>query len=143
MTAAADLLPAATRLRTAVARVHRRLRRESAGSLTATQTSVLARLDREGPATLTELAADEGVRPQSIAVSLDRLEQQGLIARRRADHDRRRVTISITERGRETIVSERRSRDLWLAGALGAELDAEQRDLLLHACELLDRLAER
>lgn len=143
MTADPNLLPAATRLRTSVARIHRRLRRESAGGLTATQISVLARLDRDGPGTLTELAADEGVRPQSIAASLDRLEQQNLIERRRADTDRRRVTITITAFGRRTIASARRGRDAWLARALDAELDAAERDLLERACDLIDRIADR
>ena len=69
-----ELSPSAVRaaheVRVVVGRLRRRLREShQAGELTLTQTSLLSRLEREGPRTASDLAAAEGIRPQSVAAS--------------------------------------------------------------------------
>ena len=51
------------------------------GELTLSQTSALVRLDRDGPATSSELAAREGIRPQSMGAIVAALCERGLVAR--------------------------------------------------------------
>ena len=64
---------------------------------------MLARLEREGPATTSALAAAERVRPQSMAQTLAELGAAGLVgADGRIRTDGRQILIELTERGRAT-----------------------------------------
>lgn len=49
-----------------------------------------------------ELASRSQVTPQTMTRTIDRLERDGLVERRRADDDRRRVEVSLTGAGRHT-----------------------------------------
>lgn len=55
----------------------------------------------DGPMSPGEIARASGVTDARIANTLRVLEQKGLIVRRPAEHDRRRVEVSVTDRGRE------------------------------------------
>ena len=66
-------------LRETVGRIVRRLRAEPGAPLA--QTTVLARIDRFGPASVSDLAAAEGMRPQSMAQTVRDLEAAGMVAR--------------------------------------------------------------
>ena len=58
-------------LRVVVGKLIRRLREQvSPGDFTWSQLSVLKRLERDGPATVTTLARAEGVRPQSMGATV-------------------------------------------------------------------------
>ena len=72
----------------------RRLRSEY--SFPIAQASVLSRLDRDGRATTSALAAAERIRPQSMAQTLLELEGDGLISRRPDPTDGRRILIELT-----------------------------------------------
>jgi len=68
-------------LRVLMGKLRRRLRETGhAGDLTWSQTSVLAHLESEGPATVTTLARAQGVRPQSMGANVAVLEAAGLIS---------------------------------------------------------------
>ena len=58
----------ASDLRLVIGQLIRRLREERR-DLTLSQVTVLGRLDRLGPASISDLAADERVRPQSMVSS--------------------------------------------------------------------------
>lgn len=138
-----ELARHAGELRVSMSRLARRLRREDRGhGLTLSQQSALIRLDLLGAATLSELAAEERVRPQSMARTLDTLAAAGLV--RRAPHptDRRQTVIRPTEAGRVVIAQNQLRRDAWLARAMASALSPEERDLLIRAGALMDRLAE-
>src|ERR1700750_1808877 len=65
-------------LRVAISKLVRRAREQvSAGDFTNSQKSVLLRLERDGPATVSMLARAEGVRPQSMRVTVAALEAAG------------------------------------------------------------------
>lgn len=49
-----------------------------------------------------QLASRSQVTPQTMTRTIDRLERDGLVERRRADNDRRRVEVSLTPAGRDT-----------------------------------------
>ena len=130
-------------LRGVVAQLHRRLRQvDNAGILTPSQSAVLNRLHREGPATLGELAAAEHVRQQSMAATLGVLDELGYLARTPDPADRRRVVISLSEAGRDTVRGILQHREEWLAQALADALSPAELETVTRALPLLQRVAQ-
>jgi DNA-binding MarR family transcriptional regulator len=130
-------------VRTVVGRLRRRLRQAyDAEGLTPSQTSVLSRLDKDGPASTSELAATEGVRHQSMAATLAALEERGLIQRRADPRDGRRHVVSVSSTGRAFLDDKRRAGEEWLARALQDRYTERERQKVLEALVLLQRLAE-
>jgi DNA-binding MarR family transcriptional regulator len=68
-------------LRRIAGKLKRRLRDQAnVGELTPSQTSVLLRLEKDGPATTSGLARLEGMRPQSMGAVITALEGAGLVS---------------------------------------------------------------
>jgi DNA-binding MarR family transcriptional regulator len=135
--ATADL---AHELRETLGRVVRRLRAEPgppAGHLT-----VLSRLDRDGPASISDLAAADRMRPQSMAQTVRDLEELGLVSRRPDPADARRAFVELTSAGLQALQSTRAAREDWLTRMLERELDAREREVLQHTLVLLRRIAD-
>lgn len=134
----------AAELKVAVGRIARRLRQaHAAGESTLSEISVLARLDREGPATPGVLADGERVRPQAMATTLAALEQRGLVGRTPDAADGRRAVMTLTDAGR-VVIQDRRSASIQrLAHALDVEFTDVERARIDHVLPLLERLAER
>jgi DNA-binding MarR family transcriptional regulator len=130
----------ASELRVVLGQLVRRLRTEN--RLPFAHGAVLARLDREGPRTASELAAAERVRPQSMAETINDLEQDGLVARAPHPTDKRRTLVSLTEKGLETLQADRLLREGWLAQAISDNLSPAELRKLCAALDLLRRLAE-
>jgi DNA-binding MarR family transcriptional regulator len=129
-------------LRGVLGQVHRRLRQvDNAGVLTPSQSAVLARLHRDGPATQAQLAAAEHVRQQSVAATLDALDELGYLERTRDPRDGRRMVISLSELGSKTVRGVHQHREEWLATAL-AGFTREEREKITQALPLLERLAQ-
>nr|WP_202420692.1 MarR family transcriptional regulator [Actinomadura rayongensis] len=122
----------------------RRLRQTKVDDeLTPSQTAVLVRLDREGPATSSALAAAEGVRPQSMGAIVAALTERGLVVRAPDPADGRRVVLSLSDTGREGLRGVRRERSRRLTAALRDELTDDERALLAAAVPLLERVSRR
>ncbi len=128
-------------LRVVIGQLIRRLRAERR-DLSLAQVTVLGRLDRGRPAGVSDLAAGERVRPQSMASTVAALLAAGLVSRAPDPGDRRRALIELTPAGREALAADRRRRDDWLAGAIERDLTARERRVLGEAAELLARIAE-
>lgn len=130
-------------IRAVVGQLHRRLRQvDNAGILTPSQSAVLNRLYREGPATQGELAAAEHVRQQSMAATLGVLDELGYLARTPDPADRRRVVIGLSESGTDTVRGVLQHRDEWLAQALVDELSPAELDAVTRVLPLLQRVAQ-
>ncbi len=130
----------AARLRLAVSRLARRLRRESASDVTASQLSALYTVARLGPLTLGDLSAAEGVRPPTMTRVVASLEQLGLVARTVDPSDRRVARVALTALGDDLLEASRHRKDAFLASRLRA-LGSDEREVLEKAAELLERLA--
>jgi DNA-binding MarR family transcriptional regulator len=130
----------ATDLRVVLGHLVRRLRAENSFPLS--HGVVLARLDREGPQSVSDLAAAERVRPQSMAQTVGDLESDGLVLRRPDPGDRRRALVELTEMGRQTLRTDRERREGWLASAIERDLSPEEQATVRDAVDLLRRLAE-
>lgn len=131
-------------LRGLIGQLRRRLRQvDNAGVLTPTQSAVLGRLDREGPATQAQLAAAERVRQQSMAATLGTLDEARLLDRTRDPDDGRRVVISLSDTGRKTVRGLIHNREEWLAAALATGFTDDERRTIADALPLLRRLAQQ
>ena len=130
----------ASELRVVLGWLVRRLRAEHGFPLS--HGSVLGRLDRDGAQSVSELAAAERVRPQSMAQTVGELEADGLVERRPDPGDRRRALVELTDEGRSVLAADRRRREGWLANAIAEDLSADEQRLLANAVALLRRLAE-
>jgi DNA-binding MarR family transcriptional regulator len=127
-------------LRDTIGRLVRRLRLEPGPP--APQLTVLSRLEREGAASVSDLAAAERMRPQSMAQTVGDLERAGLVSRRPDPADRRRLFVELTADGRRLLHATRARREGWLTDALERELDPADRALLAEAVALLRRVAD-
>jgi DNA-binding MarR family transcriptional regulator len=122
----------------------RRLLHEAYDSqeLSMSQVSVLSRLERDGPASATELAVAERVRQQSIGAILAVLADRGLIERRPDPNDGRRALVSLTAAGRGSVGDKRATGEEWLARAMQDRFTEAERQQLISAIALLERLTE-
>jgi DNA-binding MarR family transcriptional regulator len=133
----------ATRLREAIVAVTRQARRHRpAHGLTMTQVGLLGDLDRNGVSTVAELAERAQVKVQSLTLSMNRLDELGLITRRADTVDRRRQLVELTAAAGPLLEEDRRQRDEWLAEALGALTETE-RGLLMLCVPVLEKVAEQ
>ena len=132
---------AARDLRVMFSRLRRQLKEVSTGSdLTPSQTAVLLRLEKDGPATTSALARAEGMRPQSMGAVLAALETAGLVAGVPDPTDGRQTLLSLTDQCRRWITQGRAARQDWLTRTLEARLSPAELDQLAAALPLLQRL---
>jgi len=114
------------------------------GGLTVSQYALLRTLaDRDG-ARVSDLAGQAAVTPSTATRILDALERRAIVCRTRSVHDRRGVTVTLTDAGRAAL----QRQDAWMQGrqrAFWAQLPEPERalapDLLLRMSALIDELA--
>jgi|ERR1700728_1903497 DNA-binding MarR family transcriptional regulator len=126
----------------AVGLLVRRVRAAAAShELSLTESAVMRRLDKDGPATTAELARAEGMKPQSMGATVAALEERGLVERRRHPTDGRQLNLQLTAKGAAVRKSVRDAKRTWLAQAV-AQLDKKEQETLFAAGEIIKRLAE-
>jgi len=125
----------------AVGLLVRRVRAAAATQeLSLTESSVLSRLDRLGPATTADLARAEGVKPQSMGATVASLETLGLVERKPHPSDGRQMNVALTAQGLATRRATHAAKKTWLTQAI-AQLDEAERETLFKAGEIVQRLA--
>jgi DNA-binding MarR family transcriptional regulator len=141
--ASTDVAPAVdvTRLRVALARLSRRLRRHELAGLTPTQLAALATVERSGPMRLGDLAAAEGIAPSTLTRLVTALEDSGYVRRFADPTDARASTLAITPRGQDALERIRTESTLVLTASLHL-LTPAQRSALAEALPVLEQLAE-
>ena len=138
-----DFSALAAELRALIGTLKRRLRDQAhLGDLTWSQTSVLGRLERDGPATVTALARAEGMRPQSMGAIVAVLEAGGFVSGSPDPDDGRQTILSLTAACREWVEAGRSARDDWLCRAIRTRLAPDEQAQLARAVGLLKRVAE-
>ncbi len=120
----------------------RRVRAATASEeLSWTESLVMARLAKDGPATTADLARAEGMKPQSMGTTVAALEKLGIVARQPHPTDGRQVNIELTPKGAALRKSTKDAKLTWLIQAI-AQLDPEQQKTLFAAGAIIKRLAE-
>jgi DNA-binding MarR family transcriptional regulator len=136
-------LALAGELRVVLGNLRRRLREQAhPGDLTWSQMSVLGRLEREGPATVTALARAEGVRPQSMGATVSVMQAAGLVVGAPDPADGRQTVLSLTDSCREMVQENRAARVDWLFRTIRSNLSSREQEALATGVELLRRLVE-
>ena len=128
-------------LRLVVARTARRLRQEADAGLSPSLISALATIDRHGPLTPSELAAQERVQRPTATRLLARLEDAGLVERAPDPGDRRSSLISVSAAGRTLLRRQRSRKNQYLARRLAA-LDPDDLATLERAAAILERMLD-
>jgi DNA-binding MarR family transcriptional regulator len=137
-------LPAlAGEMRAVISKLLRRWREQAdAGDFTNSQKSVILRLERDGPATVSMLARAEGVRPQSMRITVAALEAAGAVKGKPDPHDGRQTFLTLTPSFLKILKTGRAAREDWLVRALHAQLSPREQKQLALAVNLLSRLAD-
>jgi len=139
----ARVLVLASDLRALIGQFKRMFRDQASwGDMTLSQVSVLGRLDRDGPATVTNLARAVGVRPQSMGATVSALETTGLVSGAPDPNDGRQTIWSLTPACREWIRVGRAAREDWLFHVIQKRLSAAEQEQLANGLALLKRLTE-
>jgi DNA-binding MarR family transcriptional regulator len=125
----ADPTTLANRLRPALLRLNRELRREIHSlDVTSGQVSLLIQIQKRPGVGIRELASWERMSTPGMSKYVARLEDAGLVRRRELEDDRRRVGLELTSEGAGVLASVKRRRTAWLAARLRglspAELEA-------------------
>jgi DNA-binding MarR family transcriptional regulator len=133
----------ASDLRTLVGKLRRKLR-EQAGreEFSSSQVSVLLRLEKHGPATLSHLARAESMRPQSMSAVIAPLDAAGLVSGAPDPADGRKTLLSLTPKCQKLIHERRAAKQDWLTKMILAKLSTQEQELLAAALPLLARFVE-
>ncbi|WP_034295279.1 MarR family winged helix-turn-helix transcriptional regulator [Herbaspirillum sp. RV1423] len=130
-------------LRISLGKLIRRVREQAhSGDFTSAQKSVLLRLDRDGPATVSALARAESVRPQSMRITVARLEVMKAVSGKPDPTDGRQTLVDLTPGFRKSLKASRVAKEDWLVRALQAQLSPQEQSELAAAVKLLQRLAD-
>jgi DNA-binding MarR family transcriptional regulator len=133
----------ASELRVVFGKLKRKFRAQGGfGELTASQVAALSHLERDGPATVSELARAEGVRSQSMGAVVADLEAAGLVRGTPDPQDGRKVRLSLTPECRDRIAKARAARQDWLFRVIQAEFTPAEQAQLATAVALLNRISE-
>lgn len=133
----------AQELRAVFGKFKRRLREQSlVGDLTPSQVSVLLRLEKDGPATASQLARAEAMRPQSMAAVVSALEALNLIIGAPHPTDGRQTLLSLTDACRQWVREGRAARQDWLTKIIQTRLSVQEQGELATAVALIKRLVD-
>ena len=133
----------AAEIRALAGRLGRRLREQAdAGEFTTAQASVVIRIERDGPATGTELARAEDMKPQSMGPILATLEERGVLVGEPDPTDGRKTVWRITPEARRRIDEARATKEDWLLRTIQSTLTPNEQEQLATGVRLLTRLLE-
>ena len=138
-----EITALAAELRSLVSRLKRRLREQgNIGDFTPSQVAVLLRLERDGASTVSSLARQEEMRPQSMSAIIAPLQAAQLVSGASDPADGRQILITLTDRCRRRLDEGRAAREDWLSRTIQARLSADERNELSQSLRLLGRLID-
>jgi DNA-binding MarR family transcriptional regulator len=133
----------AVEIRAVYRKLKMRVRERGGGNdLAPSQASVLLRLEKDGPATVSSLARAEGMRPQSMSAIVAPLVEAGLVGGAPDPGDGRQTLMSLTPKCLKVLEEGRAARQDWLTAVISQKLSVEEQERLQAALELLTRLVE-
>lgn len=106
------------------------------------QIMALNHINRKGQCGITDFGEEMGISSPAASQLLDRLAQQGLIARTEDPADRRSKLVALTAEGQTILEESVHARQSWLAD-LETALTPEERALTMQALEFLTEKARQ
>lgn len=139
-----DIEELSSSLRSAISRLHKSLRKQMSPAQTYSMTELetIGFLSRHETLMPTELAALTRVKTQSMSQILSKIEEQGIIKRTPSKEDKRKVYISLTATGKKLVEKTKYEGDAWLKGKMEEVLTDKERDTLIKALPILEKLIE-
>jgi|SRR6185437_8093076 len=133
-----------TALRESVSGLQKRLRTQSQAvkGYSMTETETIGLLIRNPALLPTELAALTRVKTQSMSQIIKKLEEDNIIKRTPSKEDKRKVYISLTVAGKKMVEKAKYEWDEWLKEAIEKTLTDKERELLIKALPILNKLKE-
>lgn len=131
-------------LRTVLHRLVKILRRETKdeAQLSLTERSTLGLLYQHGELLPSDIARMEKVTTQSMSQIINNLFEVGFIHKHPSAEDRRKVLLSLTPAGRESVEERRHNKEEWLAKALYEKVSPEERELVMKTLTVLEKLMD-
>jgi len=129
----------AVRLRMALVRLARTIRRQSGQSLTPSQISALATVEEYGPMRISTLAAHESMGAPAATRVVASLEEQQLFERRDDPEDKRACLVDLSDIGRTVLAELWSERTIGLSSRLD-RLSAKERATIDAALPALEKL---
>lgn len=136
-----DATAVASRLRMAMMRMVRRIKKQTDGEQSVSAISALASLKRLGAITVGELADAEGVSRPSMTVLVSSLLEKGLVSKEPDSSDGRLVRVLTTPHGMAALDESRTRRTAYLAMRLRG-LEPSELRTLDEAAVILERMLE-
>ncbi len=128
-------------MRTVFRKLKLRVREHGGGNdLTSSQSSIVLRLEKDGPATVSNLARAEGMRPQSMSAIVAPMQESGLIRGAPDPSDGRQTLMSLTPKCLKWLQEGRAARQDWIATTISQKLSIQEQVKLQEALKLLMRL---
>lgn len=131
----------AARLRLAVTRLARRLRKEAEPGISPTMLAALSSIGNAGRLTMSDLCAAEQVQPPTMTRAVAALVEAGLVAREPDPGDGRVIWVRLTPAGRRLLERSRRRKEEFLGRGLRS-LEPRELAVLEEAAQILERLTE-
>lgn len=111
-------------------------------NLSITEVTTLSHLYQSGSLFPSEMADIVKIKAQSMSQILNRMEGLNLIIKTPSETDKRKVSVSLTDFGKQMVDQTRDERDEWLNNAIEHHLSASEKKLLQDAIVLMDKIAE-
>lgn len=130
-------------LRSVISALHKGLRKQmySVNTYSMTEMGTIGNLMRESSVLPSRLAALANVKTQSMSQILKKMEEQGVVKRTPSKEDKRMVYISLTAFGKKLVEKTRYDRDEWLKGMIEKSLTEKEKEILIKALPVLNKLA--
>ena len=131
-------------LREVVSALHKGLRKQTSAinAYSMTELETIGHLIRKPSLLPTELASLTRVKTQSMSQILSKIEGQGIIKRTPSKDDKRKVYISLTPFGKKLVGKTKYERDEWLKDVIEKSLTEKEKELLIKALPVLNKLIE-
>lgn len=133
----------AASLRSTITRLVRQLRKQNiASDFSNAELLTMGLLDQHGKMLPSALAEMERISAQAISQIINRLAEAECVDRVADETDKRKVFISLTEKGTRHLIENRRIKEEWLVNSMEHLFTSEELKLIEAFLPLLQRLAE-
>ncbi len=107
------------------------------------QGRLVALLMDNGPMAQSQLAAQLGIRPQSLSELICKVEADGMVTRRQSEEDKRQTIVSLTEKGQANVETFRRAHRQHAEEFLAPLTDEEKQQIAIILRKLMEARKEQ
>jgi len=134
----------AASLRLTIHRLVRLLRRETRNDaqLSLTERATLGLLYPDNRLAPSDIARSEKVTTQSMSQVINHLAELDYIRRTPSEEDKRKVVLSLTAAGKAYVEQLRKDKQEWMAGALQAKTNPQEKLILQQALQIINKLVD-